>query len=219
MGDYFYVCLYIGYSIGFLPIGVYLWKQNQLQQNVACIVPFLWLIVVATFYEGIVTSVFKINSSNWFTIYSILEMGCLLYFARRLLSKKYDALLIFFFLISFVVSTYFSFLDDKLHQTLTDDAYQQVVPTLIIYWIFFLWIKKSFLEMQIISFWNSGEFYFILSFLAYFSITLILYLMADTLYKYERSNFFDYWIFNVFAVIFQRLLLTIGIWKSYKKLN
>lgn len=210
----FNICLIITCVLGILPILYYLYCKSKFKQDISPIVPFLWLTLIGTLYEIIVSIGMQIPAKYWFKIYLLLEFLFLLYLFKSILQKKYTLTSLFFTL---TFTGIFSYAIYNFHTIygLKTDGYISMVTTLFFYTLFFLWSKENYPAQKKMS----ALRIFLFSFLLYYSITILLFLFVTPLYFQKIYKIQELWIINILATILQRILILTALWKGLKTSN
>lgn len=210
----FNICIIVACFLGILPILYYLYYKTKFKQDISPIVPFLWLTLIGTLYEIIVSIGMQIPAKYWFKIYLLLEFLFLLYLFRSILQKKYTLTALFFTLIFAGIFSYAIYNFHVLYGLKTD-GYISMVTTLFFYTLFFLWSKENYSEQKNMS----ALRIFLFSFLLYYSITILLFLFVTPLSFQKIYKTQELWIINVLATILQRILISTALWRGLKTSN
>jgi len=175
--------------------------------------PYLWLLFLASFYEGLFSLILKVDPHYWLLTYSFAEFAVLAYYYNRILNKKYQNIII-------LLGAFYAIGGITAYLTVYDplyfDKYFGCVTTIFVYIFTILWFKDLFLELNVKSLWQLPEFYFVSAFLLYFSGTFFLFLLAETIFKNKETHYIDYVIVNIGLSFVLRILTIIGIWKARK---
>jgi len=198
---------YIVLSAGGIPLLLMFIRGNAFKFKMAG-TPFIWLTAFATVYEFIGTIVLEISSNYWFQLYSLLEFAAIYYFYFKLIQPKFN---LFFkgTLLLFLLSYILSFLPNG--HFIAGSINKTITPLFVIT-SSTLWIRKLFMEMSIPNLWKNSEFYFVASFLLYYTSTFFFFLLSDSIFNLN-TNFYDYWLVNIIAALIFRILLSIGAWQ------
>lgn len=88
------------------------------------------------------------------------------------------------------------------------------VPIIIMVLIFSLkWFKELFEKTEVPDLWSNGNFYFVSGLLIYYSATFVLFMLSSFLIEVSQ-HFYDYWLVNVIATLFLRIMLSLGVWNT-----
>lgn len=187
--------------------------QRKQKWRMEAIFPFIMLTFIATLYEQIGTIWFQIDSSYWFQIYTFLDLLVLAYFYWRILEFKnkhiYVLTLGALFILFYLVSLFWITSDNKFTSLMISQ-----IPIVIMVLIFsFKWFKELFVKTEVPDLWSNGNFYFISGLLIYHSATFVLFMLSSFLIEVSQ-HFYDYWLVNVIATLFLRIMLSLGVWNT-----
>ena len=199
---------------GLVPFLLLLFNNKRIQNK--AIMPFTFVVFIASVYEFVGSILCKINVEYWFFIYVLLTFLSIHYFLYYLLGgelKKIFVLVAVFFLIFFVVLLFYTFSWSFLVINSFLNAYQ----TLIILFFSIIWVKRIFQEFEIDNFLNCSDFYYVSGLLIYYCGTVFLFLSASYIYAEDHSNFQYYWLLNIILNFVLRTLLIVGIWKARRE--
>lgn len=87
--------------------------------------------------------------------------------------------------------------------------------TLLVITSTFLWFRQLFAESKLPDLWKDAGFYFIAAFFIYYCSTFFLFLLSYFIISSDM-DFHSFWIVNVLATLFLRLLMTLGVWQMKK---
>ena len=210
----YYPLIYIALFLGVIPLVILFSKKRAFVASES-IMPFVWLIFIATLYEIIATFLFKINTAYWFQLYSLLEFLTIYYFFYKLFHFTYNKTLKLFLalLISVYVISLF-FLDAN--NILISEAINRIPITIFSFTFSFIWFKELFNKMEIENPLNYPTFYFVSGLAIYYSGTTILFLLSSLIFESD-SYFYNFWTVNVLATLFLRIFLIIGVWKMERE--
>lgn len=183
--------------------------------RISGIIPFLFLIFIASLYEIICTQILQIDVKYWFVTYNILAFFTIFYFYNKIL-KKYYPWLNGFFLIGFAGLTSYFFWQLKIENYFVFSAYMKVLITLLILTYSSLWFKEQFEWMEIEHLLDSPQYYFVSALILYYCGVFFLFLMHDYMNEKNRSLGFNLWPLNVYFNVLLRSLLLMGVLKSIK---
>ena len=218
----FEILFFLCFVIGLIPI-VILFLRKRILNFRHPVVPFVWLTLISSLYEYIVTELFEINAAYWFQFYSLSAFISILYFFLKTLKFKYIFLFrlsILFFIITYLSSFMFWDTDNFLISTAINNVYL----TCIVILFTLLWVKEIFENIEnkspfenenMINLWESEIFYFVSGLFIYYCTTFFLFLSSNLILS-SKLYFYDYWLVNILAVILLRLLLIISVWKMKK---
>ena len=210
-----YPLFYFALLLGLLPIAILLTRKN-LTSEARLLKPFIWLIMVASFYEFFITYMLQVAATVWFAVYGILEFACIYYLFYKLLKGKYNLFLYFFAALFALANILLQFRIIAL-TNLQKEAYLVAIATVFTLIGTVLWFKELFSSLEVPSLTKSPVFYFITGLVIYFSGTLFLFLIEEHFIKNDDLSLSFYW--NLIAVfnIILRILISIGIWKGHQK--
>jgi len=213
MNRFFVFMIYISIFIilmGFLPI-LFLIQHNKLNIKNG-IVPVVILIFCSSFYELVLTYIYKFNVSNWYIFYNILSFFCIIYFYYNEFKIKLSSFFIFTSIL-FVFLLIYLYINFNIENVLIIDSYFKIFITSFILISTTLWFVKLINEGNVHNLLQTGSFYFIAGFVLYYCGTLFLFLLSDQLYKTDSRLFVYYWGINIFLNFVLRSLVIVGLWK------
>ena len=193
--------------IGIIPFSILLWKKRALNIKEA-VIPFIWITALATLYEFFGTELLHINSTYWFQLYTILEIGCLFYYFHHILKQWHQKLLYFtlaLVLTGYVISCFFWSTESNLVPLAINAC------SISLFVFIFACLHFNMLMKRETDLWKQPNFYFTAGFAIYYACTLLLFLLSTELYKTEHR--IDPWLINILAGIILRTLLITGTWK------
>lgn len=196
-----------------LPFLVYWFIRKQLNQEVQPILPFLVLCFIGGLYEFIFTALLRIDTVPWFYTYDFLSIFTIQYFFYHVLEKKVKKMVLVTTAL-YIALFFYAVTHHEMKNFMNYLAYLNSIITFLIIFYSFLWFKKVFMEKSLISLSQSPTFYFITGFLFYYSGVVVLFLLANSIYLTNNSNFQYYWLINLFFNIFHKTFLIIGLWKA-----
>lgn len=204
------------YFSSFLGIGIftYFFYETKVKRfQTFSFVPFIGLIFISTIVELLIYSkLFKIGSVIWFRTYGILEFFTLFYFFLKLL-RGYRV----FFSLSFI-SYLFVFvlllLERITISALKADAYLISIETIFVFTSIILWFMQVFKDANTASLSILPEFFFVSGLILFFSGTLTLELLSNSIFIKSKSDFLVYWNLMSVCNIILRLLILAGLWKK-----
>ena len=97
-------------------------------------------------------------------------------------------------------------------------SYLGVLNTLLIIFYSIKWFKKTILVSEFESLTQNPNFYFVSGFILYYTSTIVLFLLINTIYLNIKELISHFWMINIFFNIFHKTLLLIGIWKLQKQI-
>lgn len=211
------ILLYTTLLLGIIPVIQILLYRNR-RYNTGPIKPFLYLTAISSLYEIIFTILLQKDVTIWFIIYDTLEFLLIFYFFFKLNFPKYKIFFLIFLIAFaiFVIPSIF-FINKSIHHFLNAQALFSGITTLLIFTMTFLWFRDIFKKMEIPSLWSNPEFYFISALFIYHSTTFFLFLLSDIILNIDAEKFMDYWLLNIIATLILRILLIIGVWKTYRR--
>lgn len=211
------IVIYIALFQSLLPLLYYGWIRKKIIQDSKPILPFIILCFIASLYEFIFTFTLYISSTIWFYVYDFLAFFTIQYFFYYILEQKikkivWGSSILYLFLFLYIV----------LHHTrerfLNSISFLGVLTTIIIIYYAITWFKITITEKVYSSLTQSSNFYFVSGFILYYTGTIILFLMANTIYVNQREFISHYWMLNIFFNLVHKALLLVGIWKLQKQL-
>lgn len=196
-----------------LPLLYYWYIRKNLIQDIKPILPFIILCFIAGIYEFVFTHLMFINSIPWFFTYDVLAFLSILYFFFKVLDTKVKG---FFFISIFLYVTifYFAVKNCTLENYLSQVSYLFSFTTLFIFISSVAWFKKVLTQNSKTPLIQNHNFYFVFGILLYYSGIVVLFLLSNSLYHQEKSNFQNYWFLNLLFNIFLKTFLILGLWKS-----
>ena len=198
-----------------LPLLLYWFTKNKLNEEIKPIFPFIVLCFIAGLYEFIFTTILRFNTIPWFYTYDLLAFFSIQYFFYNVLDKKVKKLVWIsscLYLILFTNAVIHHTIENYLNYL----SYLTSFVTLLILIYSIKWFKKVFMETTLVSLADSPTFYFVTGFLFYYSGVVVLFLLAHSIYHNNNSHLQYYWLINLFFNIFHKTVLIIGIWKARK---
>lgn len=180
------------------------------------IYPFLVVVFIASLYEFFGSLILKKSLENWYLIYTTLAFFSLHYFFYTILNKKHKSFFVLFILIFifFIILT-FNYWNNIFFMEI--NAYFNTLQTIIVLTFSALWFVKTFKELELKSLVDSPIFLIISGLIITYCGTVFLFLLAELLYKIDKSSFQDYWMLNIILNLLLRTTLIIGIWKARTK--
>lgn len=174
--------------------------------------PFVALTFIATIYEQIGLVYSMAGSSYRFQIYAVLEFAVLFYYYRELncIQKKQE--FVIFFTILFVCFYGMSWVFFRTENIFLSLFISQIPMFLMVMVSSFSWFKKLFLDNEIKDLWKNADFYFVSGYLIYCAGTFFLFFLSGFIVE-TSLYFYDYWLVNVLATLFLRIMLSIGVWR------
>lgn len=203
------ILLYTALFAGILPLLMAFPKKRAFVFKEP-ITPFIWLIFLATLYEGIIAIVLKTNIIYWNHIYSFLEILTVFYFYFKLFHPRFKTILILLFvllILTHIISFYL--IDTSLFIAV---AVNTVPLTSLVILGSFWCVRDLFKSDETQNLWQNPAFYFVSAFYIYYLVTMPLFLMANFIFD-SNLYFYDFAIVNIMATLILRILLTIGVWK------
>jgi hypothetical protein len=209
--------IYIALFQSFLPLLYYWYTKKKLKQDSKPIMPFIYLCFIASLYELTFTFVLKIGATVWFYVYDFLAFFTIQYFFYYVLNKKIKQ---FVWVSSFLYVLIFLFfvVNHTIEKHLDYIAYLEVFTTVLIIHYAIVWFKNAFMETEFVSLTHNPNFYFVSGFMIYYVGTIVMYLLANSMYINHRELISHFWMINIFFNIIHKTLLLIGIWKLQKQI-
>lgn len=202
--------VYITLLMGMLPFGIYSFKGN-LSSEYKAVASLISLYFLASLYEIIASCVLKVNVKVWFQVYSFLEFGAIFYLFKNLITKRlkgYFLISLSLFLVLYLYSFYFFSNEYFMHAKALNKSFL----TVFIIASSFIWVEQVFEQKKIIKLYNESSFYFVMGLLIYYSTTISLFVLANSIAN-SSLYFFDYWLLNIISSLVLRLIILIGVWK------
>lgn len=198
--------------IPFMYYSIYGRKIKKLKS----IYPFLLIVFIASLYEFIGPVILKTTTKYWYLAYKTLAFFGLHYFFYIELNKKHKSIFVFFIIV-FLVFVILTFSIWKNIFYMEINSFYNALQTIVILTFSILWFLKVFKELEMKSLLESPIFFFISGLIITYCGTVFLFLMAELLYKMDKSSFQEYWMLNVILNLLLRTTLIIGIWKAQTK--
>lgn len=186
--------------------------QRKQKWRIEAIFPFIMLTFIATLYEQIGTGWLRINTVYWYYLYSFLEFSTIYYYLLGLFRRK-NKVLFKVFAGAFVIMYSCSFLFWDENNVLLPKMIDKIVITLLVLTFSFKWFKELFKKTEVPDLWSNGNFYFVSGLLIYYSATFVLFMLSSFLIEVSE-HFYDYWLVNVIATLFLRIILSLGVWNT-----
>ena len=203
------ILLYTALFAGILPLlmafskkGAFVFKEP--------IAPFIWLIFLATLYEGIDIFLLPRDILYWFQIYSFGEFLAIFYFYFKLFQSRFKTIFLLFF--ALLLATYGISFYWRSSSSLITVAINMIPLTFFVLFGSFWWVRDLFRSDEIQNLWQNSTFYFVSAFYIYYLVTMPLFLMGSFIFDSDLY-FYDFAIVNILATLILRILLTIGVWK------
>lgn len=187
--------------------------QRKQKWRMEAIFPFIVLTFMAALYERIGTELLGLDIAYWFQIYTFLEFLALVCYYWKLMRLKmrslFASLLGLLFILFYMLSLFWIASDNKFISLMISQ-----VPIIIMVLIFSLkWFKELFKKTEVPDLWSNGNFYFVSGLLIYYSATFVLFMLSSFLIEVSE-HFYDYWLVNVIATLFLRIMLSLGVWNT-----
>jgi len=210
------ILLYITFFSGLVPFCFYvfiIYKREGLH-NLKPAVPFIWLTLIGSLYEPIVTIAMGKDSMYWFRVYNVAEFLCLYYFFRNVVQKKYLLLFGSFFFFFILSSLMVVILD--VGQLRVESIY---APFIFLFVLTFsaLWFRDTSRNDMLLAKFAKSNLIFICGFLLYYSGTLFFYLLSEVILVDSKTiGYYDYWLVNIIATLILKIFLIGGVWSGKK---
>lgn len=187
--------------------------QRKQKWRMEAIFPFIVLTFMAALYERIGTELLGLDIAYWFQIYTFLEFLALVCYYWKLMRLKmrslFASLFGLLFILFYMLSLFWIASDNKFISLMISQ-----VPIIIMVLIFsFKWFKELFEKTEVPDLWSNGNFYFVSGLLIYYSATFVLFMLSSFLIEVSQ-HFYDYWLVNVIATLFLRIMLSLGVWNT-----
>ncbi len=210
------ILLYITFFLGLVPFCFYVFiiYKGESLRNLKPAVPFIWLTLIGSLYEPIVTIAMSKDSIYWFRVYNVAEFLCLYYFFMHVVQKRYLFLFGSFFLF-FILSSLMVVLLD-LGQLRVESIY---APFIFIFVLTCstLWFRDTARNDLLLAKFTKSNVVFICGFLLYYAGTLFFYLLSEVILVGSKSiSYQDYWLVNIIATLILKLFLIGGVWSGKK---
>lgn len=206
--------MYLAFAVGFLPVLLTIGVQKPVSDDIKALRPYAWLVLLGTLYELIITVWLRINHDLWWRVYSLLDFCTASYFFYVALPKKYSTLVkvvgLSFVAIVIVITAVAGL-------GLESESYVAVPQALLTFLYVFIWFRDLFNRAAEKVIWQLPSFYFVAGSTIYMAATLFLFILIPIIWKNKIMPWSDAWLLNVVAVLFFRLMLTLGIWKAIRK--
>lgn len=201
------ILFFLTLLIGIIPLIILFLKKKQFRTAYG-IVPFIWLTAIATLYELIGTVILRINTNYWFQVYTLLEFTAIYWYYLKVLGhKSRKSLKISLFIWSTVFIISFLFWDRSNKATAL--AINSCSISLFVFFFTFSYLK-GLLENTAKDFWKASSFIFVAGFSIYYGSTILLFVFSQLLFEIGKYN---YWSVNIFATLFLRTFLILGVWR------
>jgi len=207
------ILFYISMILGFVPILLFFsFKGRFSDSSYKGILPFICLVAFASFYELIFSHYLKVNVENWFKIYALLEfiLVVILFYGQKNRPSRY-----FFWIFSFLYLTVFTFLtlrSQEIHY-LKQDSFLNLIMIFFIISYATIWFYKNFKSMESNSLLELPFFYLLSGLLIYYSGTIVLSLLSESIVK-SPMKIYDYWLVHICFLILFRIFIVVSIWKG-----
>jgi len=205
------IALYIALIAGALPLVSLIAKRRSVDLQMAPLF-FIWATGIASLYEWIGSVILNVNSSIWFQVYCTMELLAIPHCFKLLLSGRFTSyfntawiILLLVYLMSLVVLYHYP------DMSLVANTMNKIGLTLFVIIGTLLWFYKLFADSSLPDLWRHADFYFVAGFFIYYCSTFFLFLLAYLIN--DTVDFKSFWIVNVLATIFFRLLMTVGVWQ------
>ncbi|BCY28300.1 hypothetical protein KK2020170_11680 [Flavobacterium okayamense] len=167
--------------------------------------------VIGGIYESIVTGIFKVGTTPWFRIYTLLEFFALLYFYNKLLGRNklfllFSILYIMTYLYQIYEWVYFPRIGFNFISLKVEMVSLVLISSLI-------WFVDAFKKMEETSFYVNPVFYIIAAFLLYFCSTFIVFVVTDYMKQY-KMNIRGFYMIILYAALVLRITLLVVFWKA-----
>lgn len=210
------ILLYITFISGLVPFCFYVFiiYDRGGPHNLKPAVPFLWLTLIGSLYEPIITIGMGQDSMYWFRVYNVAEFLCLYYFFKHVIHKRYLLLFGSFFLFFMLSSLIIVILD--VGQLRVESIY---APFIFIFVLTFstLWFRDTSRNDLLLAKFAKSNVVFICGFLLYYAGTLFFYLLSEVILVDSKSiSYHDYWLVNIIATLILKLFLIVGVWSGEK---
>ena len=217
ISDFVDISIYFAIVMGIAPLLILFFRNvsSRYYSLIKAIKPYLWLLLIGSLYELIVTTILEIPSGFWFTLYTYLEFLTLWYFFRKLLPKTlqvFSYVLILLITLGFLLVLFNWRID--IHQLL--EAYIVVPISVFVFTYVFVWCRELFKRDELVSLWQMPDFYFLSGLFIYFSVGVLASLLIYELGK-VTGIFSKYWIVFVVVSIIMRIMMIIGVIKATAK--
>lgn len=211
------ILLYFTFFLGVMPFLLYVflryWKVSTKAHAPA--VPFLWLSLIGSLYEPIVTLSLKIDSLYWFRFYNVLEFLCIYYFFWTLLHKRYK--LLFKCFLSFFTVGSIAVVVCDIAQLKVESIYSPFIFFVVIIFSA-LWFGDISGNAKMSDKFRNPAIIFTCGFLLYYSGTLFFYLLSEAiLIDSKVMGYQDYWLVNIIATLVLKIFLIAGVWNGRKR--
>lgn len=200
---------------GLLPLLIYHFLKEKLM-GIKAIYPFLVVVFIASLYEFIGSIVLRISAENWYLIYKTLAFFSIHYLFFVLLDNRYKIIFSVLILI-YLVMIFLTFTYWKTYFYLNISAFFNVFQTIIILFFSILWFKKVFQDLVVDNLLKEPFFYFLSGLIICYTGSVFIYLMGNSIYLTDKTNFQYYWLINIFLNLILRTLLIVGILKARVK--
>lgn len=206
------VLVYIALILGFIPlILASLCKDKVFTKQYRGYILLMGLLALASGYELICSYFLKINSDYWFQIYTLFEFSVIFYFLKFIFNQRlsrYLAVYLSLFLLVYLYTFWFVFPAD----VLKSKAIGKIGVSVLVFAGTFYWLGQLFSRRSVASPYNTPAFYFIVGLFMYYLNTIFFFVLVPHVYSLNLY-LYDYWIVNVIATLFFRIMIILGVWK------
>ncbi|EHQ44276.1 Uncharacterised protein [Myroides odoratus] len=206
------VLVYIALILGFVPlILASLCKNLVFTKQYRGYIPLIGLMALASGYELVCSYFLKINSDYWFQIYTLFEFSVIFYFLKFIFNQRlsrYLAVYLSLFLLVYLYTFWFVFPVD----VLKSKAIGKIGVSVLVFAGTFYWLGQLFSRRSVASPYNTPAFYFIVGLFMYYLNTIFFFVLVPHVYSLNLY-LYDYWIVNVIATLFFRIMIILGVWK------
>lgn len=193
---------------------IYSIKGSKKNDYINFLLPYCLLMVIGGIYESIVTGIFKVGTTPWFRIYTLLEFFTLLYFYNKLLGRNK---LFLFFGILYIITYLYQIYEWVYFPRIGYNIISLKVETVSLVLISSLiWFVDAFKKMEETSFYVNPVFYIIAAFLLYFCSTFIVFVVTDYMKQY-KMNIRGFYMIILYAALVLRITLLVVFWKASRK--
>lgn len=195
---------------GFIPLELFEYRYKAMESDRNNLLPLIIMVFFSSFYELVFSLILGINAAYWFQFYSLVEIVfVLLYFYKTVqLNKYFTAIIATGLCLIYAIS--FVFWD--IENALISKAINKTGLLVTIIFFTYIWIKRLFAQKIVKNIFKDSEFIVISAIAIYYFSTMFLFILSNFILN-STNYFFDYWMFNIIATLFFRIMLTIGVWK------
>ncbi|MGG5578127.1 hypothetical protein ACPDHL_12405 [Myroides sp. C15-4] len=206
------VLVYIALTLGLIPLILGLFcKDRVFTKQYRGYLPLIGLMALASGYELVCSYFLKINNDYWFQIYTLFEFLVIFYFFKFIFNQRLSRYLVVYlslFLLVYLYTFWFVFPVD----VLKSKSIGKIGVSVLVFAGTFYWLGQLFSRRSVVRLYNTPAFYFIVGLFMYYLNTIFFFVLVPHVYSLNLY-LYDYWIVNVIATLFFRIMIILGVWK------